>query len=203
MDDIFISYSRRDKDFTQKLYDALKGVNRAVWADWDSIPAASDWFAEIKQGIEETDSVLFVLSPAWIKSNECRKEMEYAVEMGKRLFPILWEPVDPKDVPPVLAKINWVYMREGDDFDQAFQTLCSAMDTDLDWIKKHTRLQVRAVEWDKKNRDHSFVLRGNDLSDAEQFISGAAQKSPGPTTLQGEYILASRSDANQRQRLTL
>jgi hypothetical protein len=134
MNDVFISYSRRDKVFTQKLYEALTAAERSVWADWDSIPAASDWDAEIKQGIQETNSVLFVLSPEWIKSNECRKEMVHAVAMGKRLFPILYLPVDPNDVPPELAKINWVYLRDSDDFDKGFQTLCSAMDTDLDWI---------------------------------------------------------------------
>jgi len=203
MNDVFISYSRRDKVFTQKLYECLTAANRTVWADWDSIPAASDWDAEIKQGIQETNSVLFVLSPEWIKSNECRKEMVHAVAMGKRLFPILYLPVDPNDVPPELGKINWVYMRDTDDFDKAFQTLCSAMDTDLDWIKTHTRIQVRALEWERKKRDHSFVLRGNDLTEGEQFISGAIGKTPEPTPLQGEYILASRNDATKRQRQTL
>jgi WD40 repeat protein len=144
-----------------------------------------------------------VLSPEWIKSNECRKELNYAVEMGKRLFPILYIPVDPKNVPPELGKINWVYMRDSDDFDKGFQTLCSAMDTDLDWIKTHTRIQVRALEWEKKKRDHSFVLRGNDLTEGEQFIAGAANKNPVPTMLQSEYILASRKDATRRQRQTL
>ncbi len=203
MNDVFISYSRRDKVFTQKLYEALTAANRSVWADWDDIPAASDWDAEIKQGIQETNSVLFVLSPEWIKSNECRKEMVHAVAMGKRLFPILYIPVDPKDVPPELAKINWVYMRDSDDFDKAFQTLCSAMDTDLEWIKTHTRIQVRALEWEKKNRSASFALRGEDLTEGEQFIAGAANKSPIPTHLQSEYILASRKDATRRQRQTL
>jgi len=203
MNDVFISYSRRDKVFTQKLYEALTAANRIVWADWESIPAASDWDAEIKQGIQETNSVLFVLSPEWIKSNECRKELVYAVEMGKRLLPILWENVDPKEVPPELAKINWVYMRDSDDFDKAFQTLCSAMDTDLDWIKTHTRIQVRALEWERKNRSASFALRGEDLTEGEQFIAGAANKSPVPTPLQSEYILASRKDATRRQRQTL
>ena len=203
MNDVFISYSRRNKEFTQKLYNALIGANRNVWADWDSIPAASDWFAEIKQGIEETNSVLFVLSPEWVKSTECRKEFEYALAMGKRLFPIVYATVDPNDVPPELAKINWVYMRDTDDFDKGFQTLCSAMDTDLDWIKTHTRIQIRALEWDKKNRDNSFTLRGNDLVDGERFLANSSGKNPDATALQGEYIFASRKDATRRQRVTL
>ncbi len=49
MADIFISYSRREKIFTQKLFDALIRLGRDVWADWDDIPAASDWDAEIKE----------------------------------------------------------------------------------------------------------------------------------------------------------
>ena len=167
MNDVFISYSRRDRAFTQKLFEALKAANRDVWADWEDIPASSEWDAEIKQGIQETNSVLFVLSPEWIKSNECRKEMIHAVAMGKRLFPILYLPVDPSDVPQELAKINWVYLRDSDDFDKGFQTLCSAMDTDLDWIKTHTRIQVRALEWEKKNRSASFALREEDLTEAE------------------------------------
>lgn len=203
MSDVFISYSRRDKVFTQKLYEALTTASRDVWADWDDIPASSDWDAEIKQGIQETNSVLFVLSPEWIKSNECRKEMIHAVSMGKRLFPILYLPVDPKDVPPELAKINWVYLRDADDFDKGFQTLCSAMDTDLEWIKTHTRIQVRALEWDKKNRSASFALRGEDLTEGERFLANGATKNPIPTQLQSDYILASRTDATRRQRQTL
>lgn len=203
MNDVFISYSRRNKEFTRKLYEALIASERTVWADWDSIPAASDWFAEIKQGIEQTNTVLFVLSPEWIKSNECRKELSHSIAMGKRLLPILFEMVDPNEVPPELAKINWIYMREGDDFETAFQTLLKAMDTDLDWIKSHTRIQVRAVEWEKKNKDHSFVLRGKDLTDGEQFIAGGTGKTPEVTPLQGEYILISRKDATRRQRMTL
>ena len=69
MNDVFISYSRRDTVFVQKLYECLKDANPTVWADWDSIPASSDWFAEIQHGIEETDSMVFILSPEWIKSN--------------------------------------------------------------------------------------------------------------------------------------
>ena len=204
MTDVFISYSRRDKIFTQKLVDALQAANREVWADWASIPAASDWDAEIKEGIEKTNTVLFLLSPEWIKSNECRKELLHALQMGKKLIPILYiMPDQGQEVPPELAKINWVYMRETDDFNKAFEILQSAMDTDLDWVKTHTRIQVRAIEWNKKNRDNSLTLRGNDLSEGEQFMSQGSGKNPEPTPLQGELILASRKDATRRQRITL
>src|SRR3990172_1544400 len=103
MNEIFISYSRHNKEFSQKLFKTLEAANRSVWTDWDDIPASSDWDTEIKEGIRQAESVLFVLSPEWLKSNECSKELMYAVEMSKRLIPILWENVDPKEVPPELA----------------------------------------------------------------------------------------------------
>jgi WD40 repeat protein len=46
-------------------------------------------------------------------------------------------------------------------------------------------------------------LRGEDLTEGERFIAGAANKIPVPTALQSEYILASRTDATRRQRQTL
>jgi DNA-binding LacI/PurR family transcriptional regulator len=42
MPDVFISYSRKDKDFAHKLHDALAAQKRDVWVDWEDIPLASD-----------------------------------------------------------------------------------------------------------------------------------------------------------------
>ena len=203
MTNVFISYSRINKPFTQKLVEALIGANREVWADWASIPPASDWDAEIKEGIQKTETVVFVLSPEWLESNECRKELDFALSMGKRLITILYLPIKYNDLPLDLKKINWIDMSDANNFDNAFKLVCSALDTDLDWVKRHTRIQDRAVEWDKKKRDHSFLLRGKDLTDGEQFLAGANNKNPVPTGLQSDYILDSRKDATRRQRITL
>jgi WD40 repeat protein len=201
MNDIFISYSRRDKDFTLKLFEALKTAKREVWADWEDIPPGSDWFVEIKEGVEQSQAVLFILSPEWIKSGECAKELEYAVQMGKRLIPVIWQNVDPKDVPLELARINWIFMREGDDFEKGFQLLETTMDTDLEWLKVHTRLQTHALEWNNNHRDKSFILRGKDLADAEFQLATNTSKEPHPTDLQREYVFESRRAADKQRNL--
>ncbi|MBL8165056.1 MAG: toll/interleukin-1 receptor domain-containing protein, partial [Anaerolineae bacterium] len=51
MSDAFISYSRRDKVFVQKLVERLKLDKGDLWIDWDDIPPASDWRDYIKVGI--------------------------------------------------------------------------------------------------------------------------------------------------------
>ena len=80
--------------------------------------------------------------------------------------------------------------------------LVEALDSDLDWKRSHTRLLVRAREWEAKGLDKSFLLRGKDLRDAEEWQSQAGKKEPKPTALQSEYILAGRRAETRRQRLT-
>ena len=41
--------------------------------------------------------------------------------------------------------------------------LISALDTDLDLVRAHTRLLTRAIEWNANGKNNSFVLRGDDL----------------------------------------
>ena len=81
--------------------------------------------------------------------------------------------------------------------------LLTVLDTDVEWVQEHTRLVVRANDWERKGRDGSLFLRGSELHEAEAWFAGQAGKNPPPTELQGAYILASRVAARRRQRLTL
>ena len=59
-----------------------------------------------------------------------------------------------------------------------------------------------AKEWDKGGRDPSFLLRGKTLEEAERWQAKEAEKEPKLTSLQKEYILASRqaeTDLHRRQ----
>jgi WD40 repeat protein len=202
MTDVFISYSRKDKPFVQKLYETLQQSGRAVWIDWGNIALSSNWRQEIREGIERAGSIIFVMSPDFLASKECRIEFDWAVELNKRLIPVVYRNVNPQDVPPELASLNWIFFRAEDDFEGSIQTLAETLDTDLDWVKAHTRLLMRAIEWDHHNRSDSFLLRGHDLDDAERRLAKTGKK-PESTPLQGEYIFASRRSAIKRQRLML
>lgn len=203
MTDVFISYSRKDKAFVERLFNALEADGRDAWVDWEDIPLTAEWLAEIYSAIEIADAFLFVISPDSVASEICGLELAHAVEHNKRLIPIVRRDVDPKAVPQALAALNWIFFRQGDDFDTAFASLIKALDTDLDWVRAHTRLLVRAREWEKKGRDKSFVLRGNDLQEAELWLTQGPTKDPQPTALQTQYIIASRQDATKRQRAIL
>lgn len=200
MPDVFISYSRKDKLFAQKLHDALVDNGRDVWIDYEGIPLSADWWAEIEAAIQGSNAFVFIISPDSTTSEVCAKEIGCAVVNNKRMIPLLHREVDAKTVPPEVASLNWIFMRESDNFTAAVDSLIATMDTDLERVKAHTRLTQRATEWDRKGRNDSFLLRGDDLAEAERRFMQTG-KEPPLTDLQAQYIWTSRRSADRRQRL--
>jgi len=200
--DVFISYSRRDGEFVRELHAFLTEGGRDVWVDWEDIPPASQWAQDIEESIDGADSVVFVVSSSSLASEYCLAELRRALEGGKRIVPLACDGADPGAAPEGLRQLNWIWCREGDDRDEAFAKLTRALDTDLEWAKVHTRLLVRAVEWEAR-QDGSLLLRGRDLEQAAQQLAVNVGKEPVPTELQQRYVLASRRAAAKRQRFLL
>ncbi len=207
MPEVFISYSRKDKDFVRRLHTALEADGRDAWVDWENIPLTADWLEEIYAGIEAANAFAFVISSASVRSEVCSLELMHAIEHNKRIVPILRHELlneqEQAALHPTISSHNWIFFVDDDDFHNAFQSLVDALDTDLEHLQVHTRLLVRAVEWDEKDRDTSFLLRGNDLKEAERWFSDSADKQPNPTELQLEYITASSKSAAARRRVVI
>ncbi|MDP7279993.1 MAG: toll/interleukin-1 receptor domain-containing protein, partial [Candidatus Poribacteria bacterium] len=171
MSDVFISYSGPDIDFVRHLFDQLTAHDREPWADWQDIPPTADWLAEIYGGIEAADSFLFIISPDSVASEICTLEIEHAVKHNKRLVPVVWKEVEDHQVHSAMTAHNWVFLRAEDDFEANFELLIDALDTDLAYIKEHTRLLTRAIEWQDNNRRRTDVLRGPELTAAEGWLT--------------------------------
>ncbi|MBI5670235.1 MAG: TIR domain-containing protein [Chloroflexi bacterium] len=207
MAEVFISYSRKDTDFVRRLHTALAALNRDTWVDWEDIPLTADWWREVQGGIEAANAFVFVISPDSIRSDICRQEIEHAVANNKRIIPLLrrevTDPADRKAMHPAISTHNWIFFREGDNFDTAFQALINALNTDLSYVRQHTRLLVRAREWENNGNNPSFLLGGDNLRDAEHWLAEAVGKEPQPLPVHAEYITASRTAERRRQRALL
>ncbi|KAM3108649.1 CHASE2 domain-containing protein [Phormidesmis sp. 146-33] len=189
---VFISYSRRDKAFVQNLHAALSRLNQKSWVDWQGILPTEKWWKAIEAGIESAHTFVFVISPTSIASAVCTQEIEHAIQHNKRLVPILYQEVDAALVHPAMSSHNWVLMRDSDDFETAVQRLVTAIETNLPYVRNHTRLLMKAIEWQRSQRDPSFLLRGSDLNQSEEWLKQGRTQSPRPTDLQVEYITTSR-----------
>ena len=204
MNELFVSYSRKDTEFARKLTERLKAEGMDAWVDWQDIPPSVDWMNEIKKGIEEADIFLFLVSPDSIASTVCAEELEHGIVNGKRIIPVIARDFDANSAPKTITHLNWIFFsRPQDHFDEAFGKLVTAIQTDYDWVQVHKRLQVKALEWQRRDAEESLLLRGKDLEDAEAQFKVNGQKEPLPTDVQLVYLEKSRIEADaqiERQR---
>ena len=191
--DVFISYSRKDSDFVRKLNEVLQIQNKKTWFDQESIASGVDFQREIYKGIESSNNFLFIISPSSIESPYCASEVEYAKKLNKRIVTVLYQKVDPTKLHPVLASVQWIDFRNhGGDFLTNFGELTRTLDADPEYIRNHTRLLLKAMEWDKEGRDDSFLLRSKDLKASQQWLVQSTNKEPAPIELQLQYLAASQ-----------
>jgi WD40 repeat protein len=198
--DVFISYSRHDETFVERLRTSLADSGKDVWVDREDIGPAVEWRREIELGIEGSDIFAFVISPDALRSEACERELAHAVAKQKRIVPLLRHEPDGLPVPDDLGSRNYVMFRTEEEYAPGFAALLAAIDDLPEWAREHTRLLERAEEWEHGGRENGALLRGEDLREAEAWLrEQAAHKEPQPTPLQAEYILASRKAATRRQ----
>src|SRR5215207_3520831 len=90
MADIFISYSRKDQAYAQKLAEDMRARGFSVWID-DRIEHGNHWFDEIEQAITDARAIAVIMTPEADKSEWVRKEILLAKRDGKAIFPLLLE----------------------------------------------------------------------------------------------------------------
>jgi|GEM_PF-6968524 len=198
--DVFISYSRRDKEFVEALTHRFEACDRTYWIDWRDILPLTTWRQEIRQGILAANNFLFVMSPHSLVSDECLKEIECAASVNKRLVPIVCQDISECSVPAALAEINWIFFYGAENFEQPFQELQLALDRDLDYVKGHTRLLKLADEWDSQQRDDSFLLRGSHLESVETWLYQKFSQFPPLTQVQLDFVATSRMVETEQQK---
>lgn len=198
---VFVSYSRKDRRVVTRLVDALvEAPDVEVFRDTDDILPTEEWKGRLEQLIAEADTIVFVLSPHSAVSEVCRWEVDYAESLNKRVAPIVIQDVDAAAIPKALTKYNYIFFTDKREFDASLGNLVSALNTDIDWIREHTRLGALAARWHGQGRSGELMLRGGQLVAAEHWLVSQPGNAPDPTSLHRELIGLSRHTATRRQR---
>src|SRR5262245_40855095 len=203
--DIFISYRRADVEFTKQICKVLKDTGRELWVDWEDIlPGVEGFTDEIQRGIEGADAFICILSPSYLESEYCLLELREALRLKKRVVPVVLKKFEPQPPPDGIGHINWVYFTphagQENTFEQSMPKVIEALEADYAYVREHTRWLLRAIDWDKGERNKSYLLKDTEIEKAERWQVTAIAKRPSPTELQGEYILTSRAYQRQQQR---
>jgi WD domain, G-beta repeat len=98
---------------------------------------------------------------------------------------------------PRLANLNYIYFYadpkvSGSGFGYGLARLVAALNTDLGWIRDHTRLGAVAERWQTRKKDVALLLRGDELEDAERWLSRKPPNAPEPTGLLRAFLAESR-----------
>jgi hypothetical protein len=91
---VFISYSRQQLYFAESLTLGLQNYGLSVWFDLQHLLPGSDWAVEIAAGIEASSAIVLIVSQAAIESPFVRREWETAMETGKPIYLVIYEPVE-------------------------------------------------------------------------------------------------------------
>ena len=118
---VFISYSQKDKVFVERLKSDLEIAGIRVWMDVEQIAAGSNWQKEIEHGLEQASVLLFVSSKNSIKSEWIKFEISEYRSSGRKIIPIVIDDVGAKNMPLMLATIQFADFRQ--DYDVAFDSL--------------------------------------------------------------------------------
>ena len=135
-----------------------------AFLDKTDIAPGEPWKERIAGLIATADTVVFTVSPDSVASNICAWELEESTRLGKRIIPVVARRIWAGDAPPALGRLNWVFLAEGDDKDAALAALNTALQTDLPWVREHTRLGELARRWDEQGRGKGRALAGADVS---------------------------------------
>ncbi len=206
---VFISYSRQEIEFVDRLQSILIERGVTAYLDREDIEKGEEWWARIQQLITDADTIVFVLSPASVGSAVCQQEVDFAESLNKRFVPIVARDLAGHAVPDALARLNYVFFIENrgagasGDFDEAVAGLVRALETDIPWIREHTRLGALAQRWEQRRRPGEALLLGTDLSAAETWLTTRPKNAPNPTDAHRAFITESRRAATRRQRTTV
>jgi hypothetical protein len=85
---IFISYSRQDQAYVNKLVQALEREGLPVWLD-DRINYGDKWPRVIEENLRKSQVFLLVMSPRSKNSHWVNCELALALELKKPIFPLL------------------------------------------------------------------------------------------------------------------
>jgi hypothetical protein len=196
---IFISYSRRDMAFADRLEAALKMRGFEPLIDRSEIYAFEDWWLRIEALIAQADTIVFVISPDAVTSDVCHKEVAFAASLNKRFAPVVCRRADDKTVPEALARWNFIFFDDAENFEASADRLAEALQTNIGWIRQHTEFSEFARRWVGAARPRGLLLRSPALEQAERWIAARPRGAPEPTTETQTFIAESQRAATQRR----
>lgn len=126
MAQLFISYSRRDLPFVERLAADLKQSGFEVWYDVSRLRGGARWRTEIQKAIKNSQFVVVVLSPDSVESEWVEREFLFSSNLKRKIIPLLYRPCE---LPLNYLNLNYIDVR-GENYQHNFGALLEAIKDD-------------------------------------------------------------------------
>jgi TolB protein len=108
----FMSYSRDDASLQKRVISELRQRGLNVWVDTEHlIPGSPAWEREIERAIRSAAGIIVLLSPDANNSEWVRREISFAEQNTKRIFPVLIRGDEDDSIPLRLSSHQRVDLR--------------------------------------------------------------------------------------------
>ena len=195
MTQVFISYSERDRETMEKIRNSLRRESLTVWTNTTDIQTGEDFQSAIDRGIEQTDNLVYLVSPDSVESEFVRKELDYAVSLHKRIIPVLVRETPPESIPLALQGVQYIDLTdnvEEGDYVLDESQLLKIIHQDEAYYNEHKVFLTQALKWERQHKNPSILLRGYNLRSAEAWLKvGQKRTQHRPTALIEEFIAES------------
>lgn len=105
---VFVSYARSDREPVQAIVRELESQGVKTWVDSANLLAGEDWRSSIESALRSAKALLVFISPESMRSTWTVAEFRHAAVAGAKIIPVLLRQTDPGEMPPDLARIQWI-----------------------------------------------------------------------------------------------
>ena len=201
---IFLSYSRKNSAFVDELIISLESYGYEILLDRQDLFPGEQWEPRLRKFIADADTTVCVVSSDWVASDQCVRELRIALEHGRRVIPVVVDPVVPQQMPPEIARLQLVFfIGPGRSYARGVADLVNALQTDIEWVREQSRLLDKAQEWGTIDRTSALLLRGAALERALRWLETEKPAHTEVLPIVAEFVAASRQsqDDDEKKRL--
>ena len=141
----FISYSRTDTTQKQNIIKQLRTRGINLWVDIENlVPGSPAWEREIERAIRDAAGIIVLLSPDSNNSEWVRREISFAEQNDKQIFPVLIRGDEDDSVPLRLSSHQWVDLRRN--YNNGLDGLADALKDQLGITAVSNGIKVYAIQ---------------------------------------------------------
>ncbi len=151
MDQIFISYSRHDKETAIEIEKLILNNGFVSFRDEKDIKLGDDIDDKVSKALRNCLAVIVVISPSSLNSNWVAYEIGYATALRKRILPYLIHKGLEKNIPDYISRLH--FATSFDELDISFSSINQIRSKIKTPYIKDARYSQEYIEWwDEQNK---------------------------------------------------